>query len=66
MDFPDPGRYRHFKGGVYVVTGLALHTETSEAMVIYYRAGDPEGVFARPLASWNEPANGKPRFEALL
>lgn len=29
------GIYRHYKGGVYEVIGLACHTETLEWMVIY-------------------------------
>ena len=30
-----PGRYRHFKGGVYTVIAVATHTETMEEMVVY-------------------------------
>jgi hypothetical protein len=28
-------RYKHFKGRVYVVTDIAVHTESDEIMVIY-------------------------------
>lgn len=28
-------RYRHYKSGVYVVIGSAIHAETLEAMIIY-------------------------------
>ena len=62
MDFPRKGRYRHFKGGEYEVLYIARHSETDEPMVIY-RALRPcpdtpngEGVWARPLSSWNAPA----------
>ena len=27
--------YRHFKGGLYVVQGVAVHSETAELLVIY-------------------------------
>ena len=62
VDFPRKGRYRHFKGGEYEVLYIARHSETDEPMVIY-RALRPcpdtpngEGVWARPLSSWNAPA----------
>lgn len=29
------GLYRHFKGNIYRVLGLAKHTETNETLVIY-------------------------------
>mgnify|MGYP004657833291 CR=1 FL=1 len=29
------GLYRHFKGNIYRVLGLAAHTETNEILVIY-------------------------------
>ena len=29
------GTYKHYKGNLYEVIGLALHTETREKMVIY-------------------------------
>jgi len=39
--------YRHYKGGIYLVVGHALHTETEEDLVLYVRLGT-QRVFARP------------------
>ncbi len=35
MDTIKKGVYRHYKGGEYLVTGLATNTETGESLVIY-------------------------------
>ena len=43
-------RYRHFKGGVYVVENIGVHSETEEAMVIYRSFADPSLVWVRPLS----------------
>jgi hypothetical protein len=51
------GRYRHYKGGEYLVVGEALHTETEETLVLYHsiRDGVPSVVvFARPSAMFAE------------
>lgn len=42
-------RYRHFKGDVYIVTAIAVHSETEEPLVIYKNFDDPSLVWARPL-----------------
>lgn len=54
MDVVIGGRYRHFKGGIYVVEGIARHSETLESMVIYRSEKDPESRWVRPLSMWNE------------
>lgn len=41
--------YRHFKGGLYVVQGVAVHSETAELLVIYTSKDDPQKMWARPL-----------------
>lgn len=43
-------RYRHFKGGVYIVSNIAVHSETEEPMVIYKSFDNPTLVWARPLS----------------
>lgn len=42
-------RYRHFKGGIYLVVDIAVHSETAELMVIYKTFENPSLVWARPL-----------------
>ena len=70
------GRYRHFKGGVYIVLGTATHSETGEELVIYHKAGsglfvsdEERKLWARPAKMWNETVfrhgSEKQRFELL-
>ena len=42
-------RYKHFKGGVYVVEDIAVHSETGELMVIYSSYLQEKLKWARPL-----------------
>lgn len=42
-------RYKHFKGATYVVTDLAVNSETEEIMVVYKNFSDPSQVWVRPL-----------------
>lgn len=48
------GRYRHFRGGDYVVMHIARHCETSEPMVVYHALDRGSGVWVRPAETWNE------------
>lgn len=41
--------YRHFKGNIYKVLGIALHTETGEELVIYQAQYGEYRLFARPI-----------------
>ena len=43
-------RYKHFKGGIYLVTDIAVHSETEEPMVIYKTFDNPELVWCRTLS----------------
>lgn len=49
--------YRHFKGGLYVITDLAVHTETKEVMVIYKNIDDPIVSWCRPLDMFRSPVD---------
>jgi hypothetical protein len=51
---PEPGRYRHFKGGEYEVLGVARHSETDELLVVYRPLYGDGGLWARPLAMFTE------------
>ncbi len=48
-DLP-PGRYRHYKGGVYDVLGVARHSETEEELVVYRPRYGERGLWVRPRA----------------
>lgn len=41
--------YKHFKGNVYKVYCIAIHTETEEVEVIYYDIQQPGKFYCRPL-----------------
>jgi hypothetical protein len=44
------GRYRHYKGGEYEVIGVARHSETNEALVVYRPLYNASGWWVRPHA----------------
>jgi len=46
---PTPlGRYRHYKGGEYVVVGVARHSESQEPLVVYRPLYNDTGWWVRP------------------
>lgn len=55
-----PGRYRHYKGGLYTVVGVATHSESEEQLVVYRNR--EERLFVRPLAMFREQVvvDGRP------
>lgn len=61
-----PGKYRHFKGGMYELLGIANHSETLEPMVVYRALYGEGGLWVRPASMWNEivekPEHTGPRF----
>lgn len=42
--------YRHLKGGIYIVTDIAVHSETEGLIVIYKTFDSPSLTWARPLS----------------
>jgi hypothetical protein len=54
-DAPIPGIYRHYKGNLYQVLGLARHSETEEWLVVYQALYGEKGYWLRPLNLWLEP-----------
>ena len=51
---PNPGKYRHFKGGEYELIAIATHSETMEPMVVYRALYGAGGLWVRPLSMWSE------------
>lgn len=41
--------YRHYKGNLYYVIGLAEHSETNEMMVVYHALYGDNEMWVRPL-----------------
>lgn len=44
-----PGLYRHYKGNLYEVIGVASHSETEESLVVYRALYGARGMWVRPL-----------------
>ncbi len=69
MNMIKPGKYRHYKGNMYEVIGMAKHSETLEDMVVYRALYGEGGIWVRPAYMWDETvtANGKEvkRFTAV-
>lgn len=47
--------YHHYKGGLYYVHGIGIHTETEEELVMYQHVGGK--FYARPMSSWRQKAS---------
>lgn len=63
------GKYRHYKGNMYEVLGVAKHSETSEELVVYRALYGKNELWARPVKEFFEEVevDGKtiPRFELI-
>ncbi|WP_275286009.1 DUF1653 domain-containing protein [Halomonas elongata] len=51
---PVPGIYRHYKGPLYEVIGVAHHSETEEPLVAYRALYGDYGLWVRPLSMFME------------
>lgn len=49
-----PGRYRHYKGGLYEVIETARHSETLEPMTVYRALYGEQGLWVRPAGMFLE------------
>jgi hypothetical protein len=57
------GLYKHYKGNIYEVIGVAKNSETLQLMVVYKASYQPKGenLWVRPLTLFNAEliVNGK-------
>ena len=69
------GKYKHYKGKLYEVIGVARHSETLEELVVYkalYKSDEfgENALWVRPKKMFfeNVIVNGKkvPRFEKIV
>lgn len=64
-----PGRYRHYKGGLYEVVGTVRHSETLEPMTLYRALYGAQGLWVRPAAMFAESVViegvAQPRFRQV-
>lgn len=60
------GRYRHFKGGEYMLIDVARHSESGEYMAVYRALYGDGGLWVRPLNMFFETVERdgvcQPRF----
>ena len=68
------GKYKHYKGKLYKVIGIAKHSETLEELVVYQALYESKefgnnAIWVRPAKIFTEKVilNGKevPRFELI-
>lgn len=64
-----PAQYRHYKGGLYEVVGVARHSETHEPMVVYRPLYGTSDLWVRPFVMFFEQVvhegRSQPRFSIV-
>ncbi len=62
-------KYRHYKGGEYLVLNIAKHSDTEEDIVVYQDVHAPEKVWVRALPIFEETVEWEgstvPRFAKI-
>ena len=59
-----PGRYKHHKGGIYVVVCTALDDTTKDLVVVYYN--EAHGTYyTRPFTEFTQKLGDVPRFQLI-
>lgn len=63
------GLYKHYKGNLYQVLGLARHSETLEELVVYQSLYGDYGLWVRPISMFQGTIEynnqSVPRFEFI-
>ena len=55
------GIYKHYKGDLYIVEDIALHSETLEKYVVYRALYGDNQLWIRPYDMFVEEIEGKPQ-----
>lgn len=50
----EKGIYKHFKGELYIVVDLAMHSESEEQYVIYHNINNKDKLWIRPINMFND------------
>lgn len=53
-DYIMEGWYKHYKGGIYYVDGVVIHSETLQQMVLYHSQDKPNLQWVRPHSMFFE------------